>query len=263
MTFWSSVKDSTNPEIFRSYLERYPNGTFAPLARAFMEQYQQEIEAARATREEERRRKEEARKAEEAQRIEEDRKARERALLEERQKAQKTNDAGKAKQLEELRISEAAAKAEELRKAQEELRAAREAAKIAEEQRIAAVKAADEARAKASQAGSAGEKQILAALPQPETALPEGHFDGSWTITRVGQGCLTGRVASFSVGIAGHTVAGGRGSVSRTGAFKFQGRSKKTGRAMHFTGTLAGNSGRGTFYTEGGACMGTFSAKRN
>ena len=30
--FWESVKNSTDPEEFRAYLERYPNGTFVPLA---------------------------------------------------------------------------------------------------------------------------------------------------------------------------------------------------------------------------------------
>ena len=34
LAFWESVKDSTNPAVLRSYLEQYPQGTFAPLARA-------------------------------------------------------------------------------------------------------------------------------------------------------------------------------------------------------------------------------------
>jgi outer membrane protein assembly factor BamB/cytochrome c5 len=32
VVFWDSVKDSRNPAVFRIYLERYPNGTFAKLA---------------------------------------------------------------------------------------------------------------------------------------------------------------------------------------------------------------------------------------
>lgn len=31
--FWSSVKDSTNPSDYRAYLDKFPNGTFADLAR--------------------------------------------------------------------------------------------------------------------------------------------------------------------------------------------------------------------------------------
>ena len=263
MTFWTSVKDSTNPAVLQSYLERYPGGTFAPLARALIEQHRQQMEADRAAREEQRRRHEEARKAEEIKRIEEDRKAREKVLLEERRQAQEAKDAAKAKHVEELQTSEARARAEELRKAQEEARAAREAAKLAEDERIIAVRAAEEARASAARLGSVAEKQVLVALPKPDKPLTEGKFDGSWTLTRVGEACAAGRVSSFSVEIVDRKVAGGRGSVSQTGAFKFEGRSKKSGRAMRYTGTLSGNSGEGTFYTEGGSCMGTFSAKRN
>ncbi len=33
MTFWNSIKDSTNPEEFRAYLEQYPKGKFVTLAK--------------------------------------------------------------------------------------------------------------------------------------------------------------------------------------------------------------------------------------
>ncbi len=33
MMFWESVRSSTDPADFRAYLEKYPNGNFAPLAR--------------------------------------------------------------------------------------------------------------------------------------------------------------------------------------------------------------------------------------
>ncbi|MEZ5428579.1 MAG: caspase domain-containing protein [Pyrinomonadaceae bacterium] len=33
LTFWNSIKDSTNPESFRAYLRKYPNGDFAEIAR--------------------------------------------------------------------------------------------------------------------------------------------------------------------------------------------------------------------------------------
>ena len=32
LAFWTSVKDSANPEMFRAYLDKYPNGAFAELA---------------------------------------------------------------------------------------------------------------------------------------------------------------------------------------------------------------------------------------
>jgi hypothetical protein len=33
MMFWESVRASSDPADFRAHLEKYPNGTFAPLAR--------------------------------------------------------------------------------------------------------------------------------------------------------------------------------------------------------------------------------------
>jgi hypothetical protein len=37
LTFWLSVKDSKDPAVIRTYLDRYPAGTFAPIARAQVE----------------------------------------------------------------------------------------------------------------------------------------------------------------------------------------------------------------------------------
>ena len=36
--FWESIKDSTDPEMFEAYLEKYPKGTFAALAKLRIEQ---------------------------------------------------------------------------------------------------------------------------------------------------------------------------------------------------------------------------------
>jgi hypothetical protein len=41
ISFWNSVKDSRSPALLQTYLERYPNGTFAGLARAMINQMQQ------------------------------------------------------------------------------------------------------------------------------------------------------------------------------------------------------------------------------
>lgn len=38
LAFWDSVKDSTNPEAFAAYLERYPEGAFATLAKVRLEE---------------------------------------------------------------------------------------------------------------------------------------------------------------------------------------------------------------------------------
>ena len=38
MLFWQSVKDSANPAAFQAYLQQYPNGPFATLARLKLEE---------------------------------------------------------------------------------------------------------------------------------------------------------------------------------------------------------------------------------
>jgi hypothetical protein len=34
LAFWETIKDSTNPEMYRAYLQKYPSGEFAPVANA-------------------------------------------------------------------------------------------------------------------------------------------------------------------------------------------------------------------------------------
>jgi adenylate cyclase len=36
LAFWDTVKDSANPAMYEAYLERYPNGPFAPLAKVWL-----------------------------------------------------------------------------------------------------------------------------------------------------------------------------------------------------------------------------------
>jgi hypothetical protein len=38
IVFWESIKDSNNPNAFKAYLEQYPDGAFAPLARIELQQ---------------------------------------------------------------------------------------------------------------------------------------------------------------------------------------------------------------------------------
>jgi hypothetical protein len=63
MAYWASVKDNADPTVLKTYLERYPNGVFAPAALALVDQQEQRIKAEAAAREEERKRAEEAHKA--------------------------------------------------------------------------------------------------------------------------------------------------------------------------------------------------------
>jgi Caspase domain/Domain of unknown function (DUF4189) len=39
VTFWNSIKDTKNPQLFDAYLRRYPNGAFADIARINLEQF--------------------------------------------------------------------------------------------------------------------------------------------------------------------------------------------------------------------------------
>jgi hypothetical protein len=136
LAFWASVKDSTNPTLLNTYLQRYPAGEFAPIARAMMEHYERLLRAEQAAHEKELRRQDEVRKAAELKRLEEERKR-----------------------------LEVVAQTEERRKAQEALRVAREAVAVAEEQRLAAVRAAEEAK----------ERVKLAGLPPSPNSEPIAH----------------------------------------------------------------------------------------
>ncbi len=233
LAFWVSVKDSDNPAVLTSYLERYPDGSFAPLARALIEQHKQQQEAERAAREAELRRKEEARKQAELERLEAERKA-------------------------------AEGQRAELHKALEEVRIAREAAKAAEEQRAAAVRAAQEARKVAdAEAEKGADRQKVAALPK--LANP---FDGTWQMVRISQNCGNKRYTPtilISNGVVlGSMGAGGvRGSASASGVFRVTHLSTGSARGTHsYSGTLRGNSGSGTFSHSSGSCDGTFTLTR-
>lgn len=168
------------------------------------------------------------------------------------------------------RKSEEAQQEELLRKAVEEVRAAREAARIAEEQKFAAVTAADLARKAAEEAKSEADARVgrmdgdrvrLAALPKlPSPEETSGPFDGRWAVTRTGVGkCGRGRVVTFQVVIVNGSVNKGRGSVTASGVFKFAGPSLDANDAI-FNGTIRGSTGSGTMYHP--HCRGTFTMKR-
>jgi hypothetical protein len=196
LTFWMSVKDTTSPAVLRTYLERYPDGEFAPIARALIEHYDRQIQLDQAAKETERKRREEETRAAEAKRLEDEQRARDQALAQERKRAEATKNGAEAKLVEEKQRAEWLARSEELKKALEELRQAREAAKAAEEQRLAAVKAAEDASKGAQQAVAAkreaektGDPARLAALPKLATPAGREPFDGIWGVHRVGPSC--------------------------------------------------------------------------
>jgi hypothetical protein len=269
LTFWISVKDSTSPAMFATYLERYPNGDFAAIARTLIEHYDRKLKAELAAQEEERRRIDEERKTAAVKRLEEERRVREAAAGEETSRQ------------EEQQRAELIARTQELRKALEEVRLAREAAKAAEEQRLAAVKASEEATKAADvaialkrDAEGQGDPVKIAALPKIDTSM--GPFDGVWTIHRIGPGCrrpnpsfadVTFQISIRNSAASGRSPVGKaiRGSVSNGGAISFNHISNTPPmNSLTYAGTLRGNSGSGRFKAGPGheRCYGTFTARR-
>jgi hypothetical protein len=127
-----------------------------------------------------------------AKRREEETRRREAALGRERQRAEEIKDFAEARRVEEQQRVEIVARAEELRKALEEVRVARKAAADAEEQRLAALKAAEETQERLKTAGLppsplsqqiARDPEALARTRQAELArvgCDPGAVDGRW-----------------------------------------------------------------------------------
>jgi uncharacterized caspase-like protein len=189
LEYWESVKEKKSPTVLATYLERYPAGAYAPLARAMIEQHERQLKAEQAAREE-------MRKATEAERIAAEHHAREAALAQEKERAQEAKNSAQAKEIVERQRKEALARAEELRKALEETRLAREETRKAEEHRLAAINATEEAKARAKRAGLAanvGDKRSPLELAGDPPALTRalqrelkrvgcypGEADGTW-----------------------------------------------------------------------------------
>ena len=279
LTFWISVKDSVNPAVLDTYLARYPNGEFAPIARALIEHYERQLKLELAAREGERKRQEEVMKAEEVKRLEEEQRAGELAFAEERKRAEEAKNTEETQRLE----REILVRNEELRKALEDVRAAREAAKIAEEQRLAAATAAEKAAKSAEQTIAAkrdaertGDPAKVAALPMLEQPSV-GSFDGTWYIHRLGPGCAPGTQDVRQVIFIANGAAKGRGpigpmtgTVSSTGYLRYAHSShigdRKTADGFRLTYKIAlrGNNASGSFeHTKPGSrCHGTITATR-
>lgn len=272
LTYWSSVKDSTSPTILKTYVDRYPEGEFAPIARALIQHYEQQSKAVIAAREREQKLREEERKAAEVKRLEEERRVREAALSEARIRAEAAKNQAEVARLENKERAEHAARAEQLRKALQDANRAKEAAKAAEEKRLAATKAAEEATKAAEQAiatkkGQAkpGEEIKVAALPKLEkpTELPPGN-DGTWMIRWTGTvGGCNGQSGTYKLMISKGAVTcahGQGGSISNTGLAKWK-ITNRRGSLVDYSGTFGQSSGRGRW--ENPMCSGTFTATRS
>ncbi len=141
IAFWNAIKDSKSSDLLQAYLNRFPKGTFAELARVLMQQAEKESTAQKevSRRDDDLRRAEDAKLAAERQQREADRKAAESKL------------------------------AADLRKAQEEAKRTREALAAAEKEREAALKAAETARKQQEDARKSAE-MVVASLPSATAA---------------------------------------------------------------------------------------------
>ena len=119
LAFWSTVKDSNNPTVLSTYLDRYPNGEFAPLARVLIEHYDRQLKLEQAKQEEARRLQDEAKRAEDVRRLEAEQRAKEAALAAERKRAEDARNSHEAARVEKERL-DLLARNEELRKALDE-----------------------------------------------------------------------------------------------------------------------------------------------
>jgi Caspase domain len=269
--FWHSVKESRTPEEISTYLTRYPDGQFAPLARALIAHFEQQEKAKLARLLEKQRQDEEVRRIAELQRITEEQRARERELAARQREAEEKRNAQAALEVRKQHESDTVAYAEKMRKALEEVRVAREMAKAAEEQRLAAVKAAEEATKAAGVAvtdkatgASDGEKIVIAALPK----LDPQNFDGTWTFNQSSETCKY-KGGSFKVIIRGTAVTANMavgqmtGRIDPSGSIRWTSAARTDGAPIDWSGNLRGNSGSGTYVRRDRNCSGVFTARRD
>jgi len=258
------LKDKREPAAFTAYLERYPDGTFASIAKALIDQIEQQLKAEQAAREE-------ARTAAEARRLEDERRALETTLAKERRHPQRATELVDLKRLEEQQRTELALRSEELNKALEAARLAREAANTAEMQRIAAVRAAEEAAQAAEVAAKragGGEKMVVAALPKVDPL--KQNFDGNWTFRSTSETCNLKR-GSFKAVIRGTTLTlyfpNSRTAlplrIDASGSIRGTVPSTTDQTPVDVMGRLQGNSGSGTFVRRDRKCSGGFTVRRS
>lgn len=177
LVFWSSVKDTGDPTLLRTYLERYPQGIYASLASRLIAKLENQAEKetrAKVKQEELRLAEAQKRKAEIARR-----EAAHRQAL--------------------------ARQAEEIQRAKAEAKRAREALQLAEEKRLAAVAAVQKARreqelaereTKEAAKAQSNETQVarLALPPKPDEPSDEKDYVSAVQSRLKQLGCYMGRI---------------------------------------------------------------------
>jgi len=270
LALWNSVKSSQTAAEFSKYLMRYPDGQFAPLARALIAHFEQQARAEQARIREKQRQEEEARRTAELHRIDEGQRARELEVTAPQHDAENKASTDAVLELEKQREADALIYAERMRKALENLRLAKETTSTAEAQRAAAAAEATEvakAEITAKQAhGSEGERIVIASLPKLEKVPEAVRYDGAWLITWRKEKGMCPRVPentnSYRIQIANGKIAarGHTGTISSAGTARWTVPSR-FGDTVSYKGAFSRNSGSGTFYVSR-TCAGRFSASR-
>jgi hypothetical protein len=179
-TYWDAVKYGNVPGPIAGYLERYPNGANAALAKALIGQLEKNEAAERSARDAEQKRLEaelkrleEARKVADAARVEALRQADEVRTNAEAHVLQSSGAGSQAGASQDAK--ERSEREHQLQQVSDELRRTRKAAEVAEAERLAALREAQEAlkSAEAAKAAATAEAKRsggtkLASLPNPE-----------------------------------------------------------------------------------------------
>jgi hypothetical protein len=178
LAYWNAAQAGGSTASFKSYLERYPHGAYAGSAKLMLDKLQREHEARTTLA------------------------AREAEL--------------RAKEAEERRKAEDAKRAAELAGAREEVRKAQEAARKAEAERLAAVKAAEEARKQPGSAKAPQQPVQVASVPPGAEPKPA---DGS--VADTGAVARSLKTELKRVGCDPGTVDGVWGTQAREALAKF------------------------------------------
>jgi uncharacterized caspase-like protein len=143
---WSEVQNAQDPKRIGDYLSRYPDGTFAPLAKALIAQFEQRAKVTAARQLEEQRRQDEALKRAEARRLADEQRVREAEIERSRREAEAKDNSQRTAELRRQQEAEALEFSEKMKKALEDVRIAREQAALAEKERLLALQAAEDAQ---------------------------------------------------------------------------------------------------------------------
>lgn len=264
IVFWNAVKESKDPDLLSAYVERFPTGTFAGLARLMVERINREDARKTAEAGEERqKRAEEAKKLAAAK------------TSEPRTGAAETGVLARAVQTELKRVGcdPGPIDGEWNTSSKEALR---------EFSRVSNIDPGSDQPSQAILNLLAREKNRICpskcdpqrgtpdSCPATTTLIDPDHlFDGAWTIVSTSTTCRN-KAGRFIVTVAKGTLSGGvsgdrsrSGRVSPSGTATWTSPAAADGKPLIWSGKFQGNQGTGTYARADRKCNGTFKATRS